>query len=128
MRNVYRVREEWEDKCWGKVQHIFLSEASAVSHLVVRPNWQCSKHRHGERANMFCVQSGIIEVLVWDEQGNKSEHLLTVGDVLVVPSGVWHRFRVLEGGRIIEVYFVDVVNGSCRFEDIERQDQGGRCE
>ena len=126
MNNPWEVKAEWEDKCWGKVQHIFSTQAAAVSHLVVMPGFCCSMHMHVERANMFCVQSGMLQIEYHQpEWSSSSIHVMKAGDVFVVPSGVVHRFCVMEGGRVIEVYWPDK-GGVCRFDDIIRDDKGGK--
>ena len=117
---------EWEDKCWGKVQHVFASEQAAISHLVVNRGWRCSKHLHRERANLFAVSSGCIAVDEWDKEKRIKTTFLEVGEVHVVPSGVMHRFRVVSSGVVIEVYWSDVDDGRVSLSDIDREDAGGQ--
>ena len=116
----------WSSKCWGRVQHIFASPHAAVSCLEVTAGWRCSCHRHKHRANMFAVQEGRIVVEDWRDGflGRKHVRLLGPGDVCSVPSGVWHRFRVLVSGRVIEVYWADG-GEEVSADDIERRDEGG---
>jgi len=115
----------WEDKCWGRVHHVFASRHAAVSHLKLDEGFRCSMHRHDERANQFCVHEGAVVIEVWDSvTAAKTMHLLHPGDVFVVPSGIWHRFRVLQNGTMTEVYWPDQ-GGVVRIADIEREDNGG---
>jgi mannose-6-phosphate isomerase-like protein (cupin superfamily) len=117
----------WEEKCWGKVYHIFSDPHAAVSVLEVKKGFQCSIHKHEERANQFTVQEGEILVEIWasdDTEGWFSPYHLKPGMTLVVPSGKWHRFIVLESGRLVEVYWPDE-GGVCRMDDIIRRDLGG---
>lgn len=115
-----------EEKVWGRVMHVFANPHAAVSCLEVERGYCCSKHKHFERANLFAVQTGAIVVEVWDEGSQEPDMvLLGTGDVFTVPSGVLHRFRVLTDGRVTEVYWPDVEGGVCRYDDIEREDEGG---
>jgi hypothetical protein len=72
---------------------------------------------------MFAVQEGIVVVEFW-EGDNKVFNVLGRNDVLVVPSMIWHRFRVLRTGRMVEVYWADQ-GGEVNKDDIIREDVGG---
>jgi len=116
----------WEEKCWGRVQHIFASIHTAVSHLEIKEGFQCSIHRHKERSNLFAVIEGKVMIESMGTLGDCVERrmILEPGDVAIVPDWIWHRFIVLESGRMVEVYEA-TGNGSCRLDDIERLDEGG---
>ncbi|MBD3404676.1 MAG: hypothetical protein GF411_00905 [Candidatus Lokiarchaeota archaeon] len=121
-----RIEANWEEKCWGRVQHIFYNSKAGVSHLEVERGFRCSIHKHKYRNNMFCVHSGLLVVQVWpgDLADDKSELiLLSPGEVLDVPAGYWHRFRVYRSGILTEIYTPNC--GGVDFKDIERFDQGG---
>ena len=121
---------KWEKKCWGKVLHVFKSSNAAVSHLKINRGFRCSKHKHKFRANLFAVVTGVVLIEEWvvdDEDWDGSEHRetsLQSGQVYVVPSGVWHRFRVIESGTMVEVYW-PVRDGFVSMDDIVRMDEGG---
>jgi len=112
-----------EQKVWGWVTHIFSSDQAAVSCLEVKAGYRCSKHFHQERANLFAVQEGVVCVEMW-EGSKRTLNVLRAGDVFTVPSMQWHRFRVMESGRLVEVYWPDM-GGGVRMEDIVREDEGG---
>ena len=128
----------WEDKCWGRVLHCFANEQASVSYLEVLDGYQCSIHYHKERANTFVVVSGIIVVEEWwdhvahtkfdgDELAiHKCEVVTTLlpGHSHTVPSRRTHRFKVMESGSLIEVYFPDN-GGKVDIEDIIRLNEGG---
>jgi len=115
-----------EEKCWGRVAHLFHQEDhAAVSYLEVKAGYRCSRHYHKWRANQFSVVSGCIIVETWDVFGNKYATKLQQGQSLAVPSGVEHRFRVLEDGVVIEVYWMDTIGGFVSLDDIIRFDEGG---
>ena len=113
----------WEEKCWGRVQHIFASSHAAVSILEVNAGWRCSIHLHEDRVNLFAVQSGLLVVEMFEPMN--SMHLLKPGDRLEVPSWCDHRFRVLESGHVTEVYW-PAFDGIVRLDDIVRRDVGRR--
>lgn len=129
--NKQRGYTMWEEKCWGHVEHMFESEDVAVSRLRVKEGWRCSCHRHKERANIFTVQDGALIIEEWREKPKIAEHmslgkltLLRPGMELSVPTGIWHRFRVLESGNVVEFYWTDN-HGIVSIHDIERIDEGG---
>lgn len=119
----------WEDKCWGTVLHCFHNEQASVSYLEVNAGYRCSLHYHKERANTFIVISGsiLVEQSHIDkdaQEGGVTHKVLHRSDSLTVPSGVPHRFTVLDSGKLIEVYFPDR-GGRVMLDDIVRFDVGG---
>lgn len=115
-----------ERKCWGEATHIFTDHHCAVSYLKVIEGSRCSKHVHRWRANQFFVTYGKIVVEEFDCQLNFIRAtFLTSGQAYTVPSRVPHRFRVIESGEVIEIYWSDIIGGSVRLDDIERFDEGG---
>jgi len=122
-----KFKPEWEEKCWGRVQHIFANPYAAVSKLEVEAGWMCSRHLHQFRFNMFAMTSGII--LVEHCRGPGSvilRTLLRAGETLTVSPGDLHRFRVVEGGSLVEVYWPKDPTHPCDSNDIKRLDVGGR--
>tara|TARA_R100000005_G_C4985365_1_gene193851 strand:+ start:1111 stop:1551 length:441 start_codon:yes stop_codon:yes gene_type:complete len=119
-----------EKKCWGEVVHMFCDQGAAVSHLKVKRGTRCSRHYHEDRANAFYVISGKVVIEEWDttitnyDPSLKTLKILNAGDHYTVPSTVIHRFRVLEDGEMVEVYWPDR-GGTCRADDICRLDVGG---
>ena len=117
----------WEEKCWGRVLHCFSNEQASVSYLEVLEGNQCSRHYHKKRANTFIVVSGMIVVEKWRSHADDAPIVTTPlypMDSTTVPSGQLHRFKVLESGTVIEVYFPDK-GGKVDLDDIERLDVGG---
>ena len=113
-----------EQKVWGTVQHIFGNEHAGVSCLVVKLGYRCSIHYHEHRGNLFTVLEGRIVVELFDSGGMIVDSaVLGPGNTLAVPALVTHRFRVLQSGRVVEVYWAD--RGPVRQDDIVRQDEGG---
>lgn len=118
---------DWEEKVWGQVMHIFESPHAAVSLLEIKAGFRCSVHHHIHRINQFTVTGGSIVVEEYSrvEGFPKTKHVhLHRGDVHIIPVGVWHCFRVLESGSVVENYWS--ANGEeVSIEDIIRIDIGG---
>jgi len=123
----------WEEKCWGKVLHAFHSPDVALSYLEVEAGWQCSTHKHADRINAFVVLSGEIKIDWWgrhEPKGNPSSVIIlpsnAMGNYCIVPAGVWHRFRVIRSGKVVEIYWPRISGARVRLDDIVRLDIGGR--
>jgi len=126
-----------EEKVWGSVQHIFSNPYAAVSCLTVKKGYRCSIHYHEDRVNIFNVLEGKIIVECFglalgdrrDPQPSPSTRVtLLPGDTFDVGPYYWHRFRVLESGRVVEVYYVPdrrYDGSTVRLDDITRWDEGG---
>jgi len=116
-----------ESKVWGSAHHVFNSHAAAVSILETVAGGYCSRHSHAQRVNRFIVQSGVIDVVEYDNSGEKelSRVRMLPGSVHDVEAGVVHRFEVLEGGIVVEVYFPAKAGDKVSLDDIDRLDIGG---
>lgn len=118
-----------EQKAWGQVRHLFVSEVTAISYLETKSNGYCSIHRHLDRFNQFTVIRGIIDVVVFggdqtQPRGKGYEHRITPGQSVIIPAKVWHQFVVRSAGIVIETYWTE--NGCpVRSDDIERFVEGG---
>ena len=123
-------RAELETKAWGDVRHAFNTPYCAVSVLHVNDGFCCSRHRHRDRVNRFMVVSGVIDVIIYEDDGETefSRHALLKGDVFDVPAGTFHRFNVIQSGVVVEVYWPETPDKTVRQDDIERLDVGGRIE
>ena len=113
-----------DEKVWGYTSHVFCSDFAAVSYLETEAGFMCSRHRHAERLNLFACVQGRLLVEWWDKDGVRFFVILVPGETCSIPSGVLHRFQVLESGRVIEVYWPDR-GGVVRHDDIDRLDVGG---
>lgn len=119
----------WEDKCWGRVRHIFTSSYAAVSELEINEGWMCSKHWHVHRINQFTVLAGAIAIEEWYLHSEEPKlSVVRAGETLTVPTLVKHRFSVLETGRMIELYWQANLEHPVDIEDIVRDDVGGPCD
>ena len=111
-------------KVWGWVWHLFASPHAAVSYLSLRSGFQCSRHHHRDRVNMFALISGQVLIEEWPTGGIYICTQLHPGGTHQIPAGIDHRFRVIEDGEMIEVYW-PVEGATVRLDDIVRLDEGG---
>ena len=122
---------EWLEKNWGKVKHDFSNEIYCTSHLEVIKGQRSSIHYHEDRHNLFLVVDACIAVECFGagekpntERGGFSWVTLYPGHMFQVQPGVWHRFRTLKPGRVLEMYWADR-DRTVRIDDIIRHDVGG---
>ena len=117
-----------EQKVWGTARHVFDSQHAAVSILETVSGGYCSRHSHAQRVNRFIAQSGVIDVVEYDDKGDEIRAInrLGPGEVWDVQAGVVHRFEVVEPGLVIEVYFPAKPGCKVSLDDIQRLDIGGR--
>jgi hypothetical protein len=117
-------------KDWGLNFSIFNNHNFEVHHACVEPGGYSSSHCHRHKYNLFYVVSGSLWVHFYgSEEGaanNQVAHTveLLVGDKLIVPPRIWHRFsapKSSEPVNLLEVYWSDSVNP----DDIVRKDVGG---
>lgn len=112
----------WQIKIWGKTRCLVDNSFYSEHELHLETGGICSCHYHQHRANLFCVESGIVKI-VWAFAWGMSSKILTPGNTHVVPSLVTHQFQCIKQGTMKEVYFPDrggVVSNS----DIIRLTQG----
>ncbi len=108
-------------KVWGKTWSLFSKNNVEIHRIEVRPGGFCSKHRHTSKHNMFIVEAGRLLVDIWREGMDEPDSgELRAGDQLVVPPGVYHRFKALTDVEAYEVYWVELDAG-----DIDRENHGG---
>ena len=118
--------EGWEDKAWGKVRHVFSTPEVAISYLEVVAGTRSSWHRHADRNNSFHVGRGMIVVECIDQiTGAKWQRKLIDHLSFTVEAGILHRFRVIESGHLVEIYWPREAGVAVRLDDIERIDHGG---
>jgi mannose-6-phosphate isomerase-like protein (cupin superfamily) len=115
----------WEQKVWGVVAHLFQSDHAAMSFLKLKKGFRCSRHFHKQRVNMFAVVSGEVLIEEWYGGQAKTEIVLRAGDSATVLANIEHRFRVLQDGQMIEVYWPMYDNDKVSLDDIVRLDEGG---
>jgi len=119
----------WEPKCWGRVWHRFNDRHLNESLLEINKGWQCSIHWHENRWNCFVSIDATIGIEDFGESTKPPQIIKTTmvhpGESLIVRPKTWHRFFVIDSGRLVEIYWT--TNGAeCNIHDIIRHDIGGK--
>lgn len=109
-------------KVWGTTEAVIATPFCEAHRLTIKPEHQCSMHRHERKWNAFLVVSGRLFIDV-----AKTDYPLVdvtelgPGDMMSVPPGEKHRFRTgSEPCVAVEFYYPDVLGA-----DIVRDDHGG---
>jgi mannose-6-phosphate isomerase-like protein (cupin superfamily) len=101
---------------WGLGEALATSESCSVRVLTIYPAQKISFHRHLCRDELFVALDNGVEI---DISGNEFEQGITgefdnrvksvtleAGDYLLIPRGIWHRFRACSARiRVLEVAF-----------------------
>lgn len=118
------------EKAWGTNFPIFNNANFELHHAFIEPGGYSSCHCHQNKYNLFYAVRGELYVHFYrsDPTDGISEiahtSVLEVGERLIVPPKVWHRFYAPETGNgvdLIEVYW----NSGVDLDDVIRKDTGG---
>lgn len=75
------------------------------------------KHNHPQQQTTY-IQSGKVKIII----GDSEEHILTAGDVIVIPGNVYHEFFVLEKTVDLDIFSpkrdVDWIQGKSKFLNV----------
>jgi mannose-6-phosphate isomerase-like protein (cupin superfamily) len=111
-----------QGKVWGETKELLNTPLIEVHEIWIKPNMQCSMHKHEFKWNMFYVMEGQLAI---DVQKNDYD----LQDTTILDDGQWcsvrpnefHRFRTLDVPvRALEIYYLEPL---CA--DIVRKDVGG---
>jgi len=108
-----------QGKVWGITGCLIRRDNFEVHRIEAQQGGYCSKHKHAHKYNMFYVEEGALEILIWNGK-HADRTVLHAGQYATVPPTVYHRFRALESTLAFEIYWVALEG-----EDIERDDAGG---
>jgi len=110
-----------QGKLWGETTSLFNKNNVEIHRLSGKKSGYSSEHKHRFKFNMFYVESGEIEVIVWkDPSGKVDSTILSKGEMSIVEPGYFHKFEVKEDCIVYEVYWVELNS-----KDIERRNSGG---
>jgi mannose-6-phosphate isomerase-like protein (cupin superfamily) len=107
-------------KVWGESELIKASSMFELHRISVYCGGYCSKHKHETKWNGFLVESGELEITVWQPSGLIDITILTAGQYTDVPPGVFHRFAATEQTVAFELYWAEMTAN-----DIIREGHGG---
>jgi mannose-6-phosphate isomerase-like protein (cupin superfamily) len=109
-------------KIWGKTQEIIKGSTFELHRIVIEKGGFCSLHKHEHKNNAFFVESGSIEIDVHKNDYDLIDKTyLNTGDMLVVKTGEYHKFKAVEDSIVYEIYWIDDIS-----EDIIRKEVGGK--
>lgn len=118
------ILKEWSqpttERAWGRYTVLDKKEEWQVKELAFDPHKALSDQRHFHRSEHWCVVDGEIRInLEWPD-GTKEMCLLSNGESVDIPAGVWHKAINIGNttAKVIEVW----MGNKLTEEDIERRD------
>ena len=109
-----------QGKIWGRTAKLFSRNNVEVHRIEAVPGGYCSQHRHAQKWNLFFVESGTLEITIWQAEGRMDVTRLNAGECCSVPPGLYHRFEAVTDVVALEVYWTELSGN-----DIDRSDTGG---
>jgi mannose-6-phosphate isomerase-like protein (cupin superfamily) len=106
-------------KIWGNTELIEKNGVLEFHRIEYRANTQCSEHYHATKWNGFFVESGVMEIRTWEEDGVVDVTSLHAGEYFKVAPGKWHQFVGVQDGVAFELYWAEF-----NHDDIVRRTQG----
>lgn len=107
-------------KIWGQTSPLFCKNNVEIHRIQINKDAKCSKHKHLCKFNLFYVEKGKLEVLVWKNKYDLVDKtVLFAQQSTIVPPGEYHQFHALENTIAYEIYWVEL----CA-EDIHRENVG----
>lgn len=106
-------------KKWGTTEQIYCMNNVEIHRIEIVKNGYCSKHVHEYKFNKFYVETGVLQIDVWDEGGISTTTIKTGQSTAVEPK-LYHKFTALEKTVAYEIYWVQLFS-----EDIIRETIGG---
>lgn len=117
------ILKEWSQptvvRAWGTYTVLHKGPGWQVKELAFEPNKSLSDQRHFKRSEHWCVVDGEIRIDLEGPDGAKEICLLSNGESVDIPVGVWHKaINVGEKtAKVIEVW----MGSELTEEDIERR-------
>lgn len=109
-----------ESKVWGVTELVTINPACELHRIQINTGGYCSKHRHQTKWNGFQVESGLLLIRIWNNDGSVNETLLRAGQYTAVAPGVFHQFEAVEACLAFELYWA-----AYSPDDIQRETVGG---
>lgn len=118
------ILKEWShpttDRAWGRYTVLDKKDGWQVKELAFKPNKSLSDQKHFKRSEHWCVVDGKIRINLEYPDGTKKMCLLSNGESIDIPVGVWHKAINVgeQTAKVIEVW----MGKELTEEDIERRD------
>ncbi len=109
-----------QGKVWGQTSSIFNQNNVEVHRLQINKGGICSKHCHLHKHNMFFIESGMMEVSIWQKDYQLIDKtILKNNESCIVKPGLFHQFKAIEDSIVYELYYTRLDS-----EDIIRETVG----
>lgn len=106
-----------QGKLWGFTNKILEINNVSIHRLSIDKDQSCSKHYHMHKYNMFYVESGKLEIIVWQKNPDIIEKtILTSNEINLIKPQIYHQFKALENSIVYEIYYAKLED-----EDIYRE-------
>ncbi len=120
-KNIQVTQPEIHTKGWGEEVWIYNGPEYCGKILKFNKGATCSFHYHEKHESWF-IQKGVIELRTVDlETGKDVIHILSAGNVAVIPSFAPHQVFALEDSEVFEISTTHFENGSFRIEGGDSQ-------
>lgn len=96
-------------KVWGSTRQLFKQNNVEIHRIETKKGGYCSRHSHKMKYNMFFVESGELEVVIYRQYPGKvleDTTILRDGEMTFVEPGVDHMFRSITDCVAYEIYWV----------------------
>lgn len=110
-------------KIWGNTKTLFNQNNVEIARIEAVKGGYCSEHKHEHKYNLFFVESGKMEVVIYRPDADaiiEDRIILDKGESTYVEPGLYHKFSALEDTVAYEIYWVELN------EDIVRRVVGGK--
>ena len=118
------ILKEWSqptvERAWGNYTVLHKGENWRVKELTFYQGRALSDQRHFKRSEHWHVVDGVINMILEDKKGVKTNTLLVPGDSIDIPLGWWHKAVNIDNkdAKVIEVWMGNELTEN----DIERRD------
>ena len=112
-----------QGKVWGTTSSIFNQNNVEIHRLCIDKGGTCSKHYHLHKHNMFFVESGMVEIAIWQKDYDLIDKtILKDSESCIVKPGLFHQFKAIEDSVVYEIYYVyldlnDIIRDSVGYND-----------
>jgi quercetin dioxygenase-like cupin family protein len=94
-------------KDWGLTDLIFSNSIVEIHKLSINKSGYSSKHYHAYKYNVFYVDQGSVEIIIWLDQ-IEQKHILNDGDSITIKPNIWHKFIALKDTTATEIYYTSI--------------------
>jgi len=110
-----------EGKIWGFTSKIFEHNNVSIHRLFIKSKSGCSKHLHKHKYNLFYVESGEIELTIWQNDYDLIDKtILKSGEYLTIKPELYHSFHAILDSIVYEIYYSkiddnDIIRTNCGY-------------